>query len=408
MHVLASKKLVLITLVSTVGLVAALSRYHRPADPVAPTPSARWSLKIAVTDDVSSALVYLAVEKGFFKAKDLDVTLSRHPRGEKALASLLAGDVDMAAVPDFALVRHRFSQDDVGVLSSLGYTEKAMRVITRSDLKIRRPRDLEGKVVGVPLDSSAHHYLQVFLRTNGMALGSVRLVDTEPEAMPQSLLDAKIDAFVATEPALGRAVGRLGDSAVVFDPPEFHRQFMALTVRKPNQLEPELLKATLGALLQARRFSESDRDLALLMVTRQLGVDRMAEVQRSWKEYQLELSLGLEFFNALEQGARWLLDTDPTLPAAPDFQSLVLDLDVRPAPPAAVPASPSPSATPVGPLVPPSPIDPAPAASASAPPPAASPAVAPSASAPPPRVFVDAPTLPAFEPTLPSPSPSGR
>ena len=177
-----------------------------------------------------------AVHAGIY-ATDLKIRVPA--ASTDSLKLLAAGRADMSVVDihDLALAREAGS-DIVGVGALVQRPLAA--VIARSD-RIKRPRDLEGKRVGVTGLPSDNAVLHAVMENDGGNYNRVKKVTIGFSAVP-SLIAGKVDAVVAFWNAEGVALKQRG-----FDT----REFRVDDYGAPRY--PELVLAVKGSTLKKKR-----------------------------------------------------------------------------------------------------------------------------------------------------------
>jgi NitT/TauT family transport system substrate-binding protein/putative hydroxymethylpyrimidine transport system substrate-binding protein len=155
--------------------------------------AARVTLALDFTPNAVHAPIYAAVRRGF--DRDHGVHLRIQPPGSApdALKLVASGRADVAVldIHDLGLARER-GQDFVGVAALVQRPLAA--IIARGD--VRRPRDLEGRRVGVSGLPSDVAVLRAVLDGDGADIDRVKRVTIGFAAVP-SLIEGKVDAVPA-------------------------------------------------------------------------------------------------------------------------------------------------------------------------------------------------------------------
>lgn len=144
-------------------------------------------LSIAVVAQPVAALVYVADGKGFFREEGVAVELSAFDLGRDALASALAGGVDLATVFDLPVARKLSEGEDLAVLATLHRSVSGHAVLARRDRGIAHPEDLRGKRIGVTKGISTDYFLALFLTSHGLPQAAVKEVPLEPADYAQEI-----------------------------------------------------------------------------------------------------------------------------------------------------------------------------------------------------------------------------
>lgn len=279
------------------------------------------TIAIAVQDDIFPALVYIAEDQGYFEEEGVHVTLRSFPSAKMALRATLAGESHMATTAGVPIAWQTLHGANVSILCTLGFTDRAFRVIARRDRGVETPDDLAGKTIATQEASAEHLFLDVFLAYHGLDRSRARIVFMPAMNLPDALIDGEIDAFALRQPFVGEASSSLNDRAIVFAGPDYYRAYFAL-VTTPGFFDEDNgdADAVLRALVRAERLLHSNTPEAVNSVTRQLGEARRKEIEHGWPEYRFEVAAGQSFLVNLESEARWLMREYPDLAGpTPDY-----------------------------------------------------------------------------------------
>jgi putative hydroxymethylpyrimidine transport system substrate-binding protein len=190
-----------------------------------------------------------------------------------SLKLLLARRVDMAVVDihDLGLARER-GEDVVGVGALVQRPLAA--VIAGGD--IARPRELEGKRVGVTGLPSDDAVLRAIVEHDGGDYSKVRRTTIGFSAVP-SLIAGKVDAVVAFWNAEGVALRQRGVDTHEFRVDDYgapRYPELVLAVRGATlRRRPDQVKATLGRLRHATIVALRDREATIDRLVRASGAD---------------------------------------------------------------------------------------------------------------------------------------
>ena len=213
----------------------------------------RVTLALDFQPNAVHAGIYAAVREGLDRRRGLRLTVRAPGASADSLKLLAAGRADLSIVDihDLGLARERGS-DVVGVGALVQRPLAA--VIARRD--VRRPRELEGRRVGVTGLPSDEAVLRAVVEADGGDLSEVRRTTIGFAAVP-SLIARKVDAVVAFWNAEGVAL-RLRKVET--------REFRVDEYGAPRY--PELVVATTARTLRRRRALVHDTVDALAAGTR--------------------------------------------------------------------------------------------------------------------------------------------
>ena len=163
---------------------------------------------------ISSAGLYVAMDKRFFAEKNITVEPERFASGAKMIPALATGQIDVATgTPSAGLFNAMAAGQDFKIVADKGQARPGHSfnpLIVRQDLvdsgKVKRPRDLKGLKVangakGIILD----YLLSRMLESDGASYDAVEVVALAyPDAI-KALASKAVDAVIAPEPWGARA-----------------------------------------------------------------------------------------------------------------------------------------------------------------------------------------------------------
>jgi NitT/TauT family transport system substrate-binding protein len=161
---------------------------------------AGWSKPIT---EITNLLV--EEQKGFFKAKNIDLAYVPGAGGGDALRNLLSGQADVAFTDPGSLFAALDKGEKLRVIYDI-YPQNVFNVVSLKSKNITKPADLKGKRIGVySLASGTRQNLQVLLHQAGLTESDVTVVVTGLLNFAP-LMQGQVDATAATD--TGLLVGR--------------------------------------------------------------------------------------------------------------------------------------------------------------------------------------------------------
>lgn len=289
-----------------------------------PAPLKSEALALGIAIQPSSALLFVALDRGLFKQNGIAIDLKSYPSGKRALhEGLLAGAVEMITTADVPATFAAFERDDFRIVASLFNADNVNRVVARIDHGIHRPSDLKGRRVATQRASAVHFFLHLFLLEHAVAGQEVEQRFMKAEQLPQALADGSVDAFSMREPYISMARELLGDKAVVFDAPGVYEQMELLLVSAElAQQRPEVIRRVLSALLEAERFVQQRPAVAARIVAKRLGIAESA-AHALLPEHAMRVELAQSLLLLLEDEARWALNNGLAEGKVPDFMRIL-------------------------------------------------------------------------------------
>ncbi|MEV7628791.1 ABC transporter substrate-binding protein [Actinoplanes sp. NPDC089786] len=229
--------------------------------------------------------VHTAMAKGFFREAGIEVTVQPGQAGPFNETAVGSGRAQFAAV-DTSGAFVRFVKTPAGqrrVHTVAAVQQRTLlSMVTLDDRNIRVAKDLAGKRLGVGPGAAPRVMWPLYARLAGVNPGSVRFVESKPDALAGLLVAGKVDAiglFVAGVPQVEAAEARL--AAEQGRPP---RQVVKLPYS-------DVLTDLYGTvLITSNTLLEQDPDLvrrftAALMKGLQYAVEHPQEAGRILHEY---------------------------------------------------------------------------------------------------------------------------
>jgi putative hydroxymethylpyrimidine transport system substrate-binding protein len=214
-----------------------------------------------------------AVHAGIYAADDIRIRVPS--ASTDSLKLLAAGRADMSVVDihDLGLARERGS-DIVGVGALVQRPLAA--VIASGSSEVRRPRDLEGRRVGVTGLPSDDAVLRAVVENDGGHFERVRRVTIGFSAVP-SLIAGKVDAVVSFWNAEGVALRERGVATREFrvddyGAPRYPELVLAVT-RETLDERTQLVDSMLAELRKGTRSALADRAGTIEELVRVSGAD---------------------------------------------------------------------------------------------------------------------------------------
>lgn len=308
-----------LVILTFLGGVLSLFLFNRPKRELA-------ALSVGGSLSVNTALLQIALDKGYFQDEGLDLTFRSYKSSQQALDVMLEGGVDLALSAETPVVFKAFEREDFAILASIISTYNDPKVLCLKSSGIEEPADLVGKRVGTTSrGQSAHYFFHLFMIKYEIDIDDVQLFFKSPSELAELLKRGELDGISLFEPHLSRTAAELGEDALVFSEPELYHKDLLLTGRdeflKDNK---ELLVKFLKGLLRAEEFTLREREQALEIVARRCSVEYELVVELML-DADLEVILDQSLLHTLEGEARWNIESVGTDMGweEPDFLELI-------------------------------------------------------------------------------------
>jgi NitT/TauT family transport system substrate-binding protein len=155
------------------------------------------------------AYYYVALDKGYYKAEGLDVTILRGQGSIDAVKKVASGAAMIGFADAGAIVLAR-SNDDIPVkLLAIIYATPPHAIFALADSGIKAPKDLEGKTIADSAFSAIPLIFKAYAEATGIDEQKVKWISADSAALPGLLATDKVDAigqFTVGQPLLAAAV----------------------------------------------------------------------------------------------------------------------------------------------------------------------------------------------------------
>jgi putative hydroxymethylpyrimidine transport system substrate-binding protein len=211
------------------------------------------TLALDFTPNAVHAPIYAAVREGFDRRHGVRLRIREPGSAPNSLALLTSGRVDIGIldIHDLALARQR-AVDVVGVGALVQRPLAAL--IARAG--VRRPRDLEGRVVGVSGLPSDPAFVRAIVEGDGGDASRVREVTIGFQAV-SSILSHRVDAVPAFWNAEGVTLRRRGARIREFRVDDYgaprYPEVVLVTARRTLERRPKLVAGVVAAIADGVR-----------------------------------------------------------------------------------------------------------------------------------------------------------
>lgn len=143
-----------------------------------------------------AAPLLLALDRGFFKEEQLEVTLEIGKGSLDALPKVASGEFQMGSADINSLIRWRDQNPDVDMKAIyIIYNSPPFAVLGRPSLGVTGPLDLEGHTLGAPAFDGAYAQWPAFVAANGIIEDRVTIQDVGFPAREPMLASGDVDAI---------------------------------------------------------------------------------------------------------------------------------------------------------------------------------------------------------------------
>ena len=160
--------------------------------------SAQTAIKFALDwkYEGPSAPYFVALDKGYYKAEGLDVTIDTGPGSVAGIARVAAGTYQLGFFDINSLARFRDQNPDKDVRAiMMVYDKPPFSIVSIAKSNINAPKDLEGKILGAPAPDGAFAQWKAFVKENKIDDAKVKIENVGFPVREPMLADGKVDAI---------------------------------------------------------------------------------------------------------------------------------------------------------------------------------------------------------------------
>lgn len=252
-------------------LLAALAGCGGREEAAAPARATPLSVALDFTPNAVHAPLFMAREARADRRRGLALEIREPGEGPDALKLLAAGRIDVGIIDihDLGLARQR----GVDVVGIGALVQKPLAALVGQP-GLRRPRDLEGRTVGVSGLPSDPAFLKAIVEADGGRPERIRQVTIGFNAV-SSLLGKKVDAVPVFWNAEGVALRERGRRTSEFRVERFgappYPEVVFMARRETIREQPARLKAFLAAVADGVRATREDPARAAALVSDAAG-----------------------------------------------------------------------------------------------------------------------------------------
>jgi NitT/TauT family transport system substrate-binding protein len=165
---------------------------------VAVTASAQTPIKFALDwkFEGPAAPYFVALDKGYYKAEGLDVTIDQGNGSVEGINRVASGTYPMGFCDINSLVKFRDKKENIPVQAvMMVYDTPAFAIVALKKSGIKAPKDLEGKILGAPAPDGAYAQWPIFVKQNAIDAAKVKIENIGFPVREPMLVQGKVDAI---------------------------------------------------------------------------------------------------------------------------------------------------------------------------------------------------------------------
>jgi len=209
------------------------------------------------------AAYWVALDKGYYKAKGLDVTLENSKGSGDSMAKVDTGRAD-AGLADVAAVVPFLAKGGTIKVVGMVFDKTPLNIFSLKSKPLNKPKDLEGASLGSPPGDAQRQVFPAFAKLTGIDAKKITWVNIEPAAKIAALVEKRMDGvsdYTTGLPLYEKAGGK--GNIVMMKWTDFGFDLYAMSIMasaKTMKEKPKQLKAFLEASYMGWRDVMADPD----------------------------------------------------------------------------------------------------------------------------------------------------
>src|SRR4051794_10028423 len=176
------------------GAGMALATAAMVGSPASAQQAIKFSLDFKFEGPAAPFLV--AIDKGYFKAEGLDVTIDTAAGSLEPINRVASGTYDMGFGDINSLIKFRDANPGTPIKAVfMVYNKPPFSIVGRKSRGVVAPKDLEGKKLGAPPADGAYAQWPIFVQANGIEAGKVTIVSVGFPVREPMLASGEVDAI---------------------------------------------------------------------------------------------------------------------------------------------------------------------------------------------------------------------
>ena len=271
--------------------------------------SAQTPLKMTLfgQPSVNNDSIWLALERGLYKAEGLDVTYRLFPSGTTAFQSFQTGQGDIVMTGDLPSVQYFFrSNGNYRTIAAIERDAKGYVVIAAKE--IGKPQDLIGKTIATRVGSTGSWFISEYLKKNGVDPSKVSVKNLDTQVLPAALCGGEIAAFFIWQPIGSRTLEICPDKAHLLSDATGYVQGYLVAGARPDWLSSaqgkDIATRWLRATIKGRDLADKDFPAVAAYAKAKLDLSEKA-TRDQWDTNTRPLALDKVYYDDFCSLSRW-------------------------------------------------------------------------------------------------------
>jgi NitT/TauT family transport system substrate-binding protein len=142
-----------------------------------------------------SAPFLLPLDKGYYKAEGLNVTIDAAAGSLESIRRVASGAYDMGFGDINSLIKFRDANPDAPKTVFMVYNRPPFSIVARKSRGVGKPKDLEGKTIGAPALDGAYAQWPIFAQANNIDASKVTIENVSFPVREPMLAAGQVDAI---------------------------------------------------------------------------------------------------------------------------------------------------------------------------------------------------------------------
>ena len=143
-----------------------------------------------------SAPFVVAIDKGYYKAEGLDVTIDSAAGSLEPITRVASGTYDMGFGDINSLIKFRDANPGTPIKAVfIVYNKPPFAIVGRKSRGVSAPKDLEGRKLGAPAPDGAFAQWKIFVQANGIDASKVTVENVGFPVREPMLAAGQVDAI---------------------------------------------------------------------------------------------------------------------------------------------------------------------------------------------------------------------
>ena len=210
---------------------------------------------------VNNDSIWMAIERGLYKAEGLDVTYRLFPSGTTAFQTFQTGQGDIVMSGDLPSVQYFFRVN--GNYRTIAAIERDARgYVVIASKSIGKPSDFVGKTIATRVGSTGSWFISEYLARNGVDPAKVTVKNLDTQVLPAALCGGEIAGFFIWQPIGSRTLEICPDKAHMLSDATGYIQGYLVAGARPQWLDSaegrEIATRWLRATIKGRDLAAND------------------------------------------------------------------------------------------------------------------------------------------------------